>query len=260
LTADFITDWEAGLRWVADGVPAWEPGTATGYHAITYAWVAGGIVQGASGRHIRDVIAEDIAAPLGVRDEMYVGIPDGVEERLATLIELEGDYSAEMPIQIPDDHDFFKAMPRDNDFSFNDMRIRKACIPSANGHFTARALARMYGALANGGEVDGVRLVSKERIAEIQKIYTEEPDRVLIHMPLPKGVGFMMGGEIAGASSVYGPRRTAFGHSGAGGSTAFADPETGLAMAVTINKMQMSFQAEGPTWEVCNFVRQELGI
>jgi CubicO group peptidase (beta-lactamase class C family) len=82
----------------------------------------------------------------------------------------------------------------------------------------------------------------------------------LIDMPLPKGIGFMMGGEISGRTSVYGPRRTAFGHSGAGGSTAFADPETGLAMAVTINKMQMSFQAEGPTWAICEFVRGELGL
>jgi CubicO group peptidase (beta-lactamase class C family) len=260
LTANFVTDWEAGLDWVANGTPAWEPGTATGYHALTYGWVAGGIVQGASGRHIKDVIAEDIAAPLGIGDEMYVGIPDGVEDRLATLIELEGDFSSEMPVVIDDDHDFFKAMPRANDFSFNDMRIRKACIPAANGHFTARALARMYGALANGGAVDGVRLVSRERIAAMQRVYTDAPDRVLIDMPLPKGIGFMMGGELRGQSSVYGPRRTAFGHSGAGGSTAFADPDTGLAMAVTINKMQMSFQAEGPTWLICDFVRRELGI
>ena len=259
-TADFVTDWDAGLAWIADGTPAWEPGTATGYHAITYGWVVGGIVQGASGRHIKDVIAEDIAAPIGMSSEMFVGIPDGVEQRLATLIEMEGDLSAEMPFEIPDDHPFFQAMPRESDFSFNDMRIRKACIPSANGHFTARALARMYGALANGGEIDGVRLVSKERIAAMQHVYTDAPDRVLIEMPLPKGVGFMMGGEILGRNSVYGPRRTAFGHSGAGGSTAFADPDTGLAMAVTINKMHPSFQAEGPTAEICNFVREELGI
>jgi aarF domain-containing kinase len=125
-----LTDWDAGLGWGAKGTPAWEPGTATGYHALTYGWVAGGIVEGAGGRHIKDVIAEDIAAPLGVGDEMYVGIPDGVDDRLATLIELEGDFSSEMPIAIDDDHDFFKAMPRANDFSFNDMRIRKASTPT----------------------------------------------------------------------------------------------------------------------------------
>jgi len=257
LTADFICDWEAGLAHVANGVPAWEPGTATGYHGLSYAWVVGGIVQGASGRHIKDVIAEDIAAPLGMASEMHVGIPDGVEQRLATLIEMETN--PELEALIPPDHDFFKAMPPDSDFTFNDMRVRKACIPSANGHFSARALARMYGALANGGEIDGVRLVSKERIASMQKILTEAPDRVILDMPIPKGVGFMMGGGVDGVTGVFGPRRTAFGHSGAGGSTAFADPETGLAIAVTINKMQNTLQAEGPTFEICELIRRELG-
>jgi len=263
LRTEFITEWEAGLAWVANGEPAWEPGTATGYHALTYAWVVGGIVQGATGRHIKDVIAEEIATPLGIADEMFVGIPDGVEDRLASLVAAHPGSAAEM-LALPPDHDFFKAMPQDSDVDFNDLRVRKACIPSANGHFTARALARMYGALANGGEIDGARLVSRERVAEMQRILVREPDRVLF-MPIPKGVGFMMGGlmpTLQGglAAGVFGPRETAFGHSGAGGSTAFADPEVGLAMAVTINKMQNSLQGEGPTFEVCDFVRRELAL
>ena len=61
LIADFMTDWDGGLAYIANGVPAWEPGTAVGYHARTWSWIVGGIVQGASGRHIKDVIAEDIA-------------------------------------------------------------------------------------------------------------------------------------------------------------------------------------------------------
>jgi CubicO group peptidase (beta-lactamase class C family) len=257
LTADFVTDWEQGLAFIANGTPAWEPGTATGYHALTYSWIVGGIVQGATGRHIRDVIAEEIAGPLGMANEIYVGIPAGVEDRLATLKELDGGLAKDLPI--PPDHDFFKAMPPGADFSFNDMRIRKCCLPAANGHFTARALAKMYAALAGGGEVDGVRLVSRERIAEMQRVRTEAPDRVLI-LPIPKSVGFMMGGGWGGVTGAFGPRRTAFGHSGAGGSTAFADPEAELAIAVTINQMQSSLQGEGPTVEICEFIRQRLGV
>jgi len=259
LTADFICDWEAGLRWIEQGTPAWEPGTATGYHAITFAWVAGGIVQYASGRHIARVIEEDIAAPLGVAGEMYIGIPDGVESRLATL-EQPGAAGGGQPMQIPPDSDFFKAMPPDTDFSYDDMRIRKACLPSANGHFTARALARMYGALANGGEIDGVRLVSPARIGQMQKLMTDAPDRVIMGMPLRKSIGFFMGGKIAGAHGAMGPREGAFGHPGAGGSIGFADPEAGLGVAVTINKMQTTLQAEGPTFEICELIRNELGV
>lgn len=249
-----MTDWERGLAWVANGTPAWEPGTATGYHAITYAWIVGGIVEGATGRKIADVVREEIAIPLGVQDEMFIGIPDGVEDRLASLqTAAPGD-----ALPIPSDHDFFKAMPVMRDVSFNDMRIRKAVLPSANGHFSARALARMYGALAHGGAIDGVRLVSEERIPIMQRVLTTDPDRVLM-MPMAKGVGYFMGGVLAGKPGVFGPRPSAFGHSGAGGSTAFADPEHGLAMAVTINKMQNSLQGEGPTQEICDLVRRELG-
>ena len=257
-TVEFLTDWQAGLDWVANGTPAWTPGTATGYHAITYAWVVGGIVQGASGRHIKDVIREEIALPLGVGDEMFVGIPDGVDERLATLKAQplgEG-------LPIPEDHDFFKAMPRELPTSvFNDMRVRQACIPSANGHFSARALAKMYGALANGGEVDGVRLVSAERIPLMQRLLIQQPDRVL-GVNAPKGVGFWLGGNwgLNGATSVFGPHMTALGHSGAGGSTAFADPEARLAIAVTINQMQTTLQGEGPTEQICSLIRRELGV
>jgi CubicO group peptidase (beta-lactamase class C family) len=257
-TLEFVTDWDAGLRWIEEGKPAWEPGTATGYHALTYAWVVGGIVQHASGRHIKDVIAEDIAAPLGMGDEMYVGIPDGLDERLTTLQTAAPNPDSPMA-KLPADHDIFKAMPPNTPFTFNDMAIRKACLPSANGHFTARSLARMYAALANGGEVDGVRLVSPERIEEMNACQIDSVDRVIM-MPLRKGIGFFLGGKLNGAHGAMGPRETAFGHPGAGGSIAFADPEVGLSIAVTINKMLSTLQAEGPTYEICELIRNELGV
>ena len=132
-----------------EGVPAWEPGTATGYHAATFGWIAGGIIAGATGRHIAEWIRTEIAEPLGVADSLYVGIPDTpeVRKRLATLeIVAPGE-----GLPIADDHDFYKAMPRVMFGYFNDMAFRQACLPSGNGHFSALALSRMYGALAAGG-------------------------------------------------------------------------------------------------------------
>jgi CubicO group peptidase (beta-lactamase class C family) len=262
MRAEFVCDWQAGLRWVEASEPAYEPGTSTGYHAITFAWLAGGIIEHASGRSFAQVLAEEIAGPLGVDREMFVGIPDGVEDRLATLQQggpvVEGNRSAAAAM-IPPDSDFFKAMPPDGDFTWNDMRIRKACLPSANGHFSARALARMYGALANGGEVDGVRLVSRERIAHMQRLVTDAPDRVLMGWPMRKSIGFFLGGKTNGVHGAMGPRETAFGHPGAGGSIAFADPEAGLSVAVTLNKMYQGLQGEGPALEICELIRNELG-
>lgn len=262
-SGEVMLDWNRAIDYVASGVPAWEPGTATGYHALTYAWVVGGIVQGASGRHIKDVLREEIAEPLGIAGEFYVGIPDGLDDRLATLqtpAPLSPEEAAKSPLaMLPPDHDFYKAMPVDSGLDFNSMQVRKACLPSANGHFTARALARMYGALANGGEIDGVRLVSKERIALMSTIQTSDPDRVLF-LPMRKSIGFFNGGKMMGVNTVTGPRETAFGHSGAGGSTAFADPEAGLSIAVTINRMQNNLQGEGPASEICELIRNELGV
>jgi CubicO group peptidase (beta-lactamase class C family) len=258
---DVALDWDRALDFIASGVPLYEPGTSTGYHALTYAWVVGGIVQFASGRHIKDVLREEIAIPLGIENEFFVGIPDGVEDRLATLQTAAPPAAgAANPLAaLPADHDFFKAMPRDNNLNFNDMAVRKACIPSANGHFSARALAKMYAALANGGEVGGVRLVSPERIKLMSTIQVDGPDRV-IFMPIRKSIGFFNGGKTMGQHGATGPRETAFGHPGAGGSIAFADPEVGLSIAVTINKMQSTLQAEGPTFELCELIRNELGV
>lgn len=258
LTVEFLCDWDAGIRWIEEATPAWEPGTAMGYHAYSFAWVVGGIVQGATGRHIKDVIREEIAEPLGVSDEMYVGIPGGIEARLASL--QPATRSEDLVELFGAGHPMFQASPRQNPIDFNDMRIRQTCLPSANGHFTAAALARMYGALANGGEVDGARLVSPGHIAKMQETRIQGPDRVLFDMPFRRGVGYIMGGRNGGVYGPMGPRETAFGHDGAGGSIAFADPEVGLSVAVTLNKMHVALPGEGPTFEVCELIRTELGL
>ena len=263
-TRAFVLDWQRGLDYVADLAPAWTPGTATGYHALTYGWIVGGIVQGATGRHIKDVIREEIARPLGIADELYVGIPDGVEKRLTTL-QQPPPLAPGVPdpvASLPPDHDYFKAMPLNTGMDFNDLDLRQACLPSANGHFTARALARLYGALANGGEIDGVRLVPKERIAAMHRVQTELPDRVLFGLRIPKAIGFWTGGRWApgGVASFMGARRTAFGHPGRGGSAAWADPDVGLSVAITLNKLQLGIFGGGIAFDVGGLIREELGL
>ena len=249
-----ITDWEEGLGWVENAVPAWEPGTATGYHAVTYGWIIGGIIQHATGRHIQEIVAQDIAAPLGIGDSLFIGIPDGLDARLTTLaVTPAGD-----GLGLPAESDFHRAMPLAFWQHTNSMAYRKACLPSANGHFTARALARTYAPLAGDGSIGGVRLVSPGAIKGMQRLMTNEPDRTL-GVPVNKGIGFFLGGEANGIHGPNGPRITAFGHAGAGGSVAFADPEVGLAIGVTLNKMAYPLPGEGVTLEICDLIRKELG-
>lgn len=256
-----LTDWDAALDRIAAAVPAWEPGTATGYHAVTYGWVAGGIIQAITGRHPSEVFRTEIAEPLGVGTELYVGLPGepSVLDRLTTLQIVP----AGTGLPIPDDADFYKAMPKAMWPGFNELPFRQACLPGANGHFTARALGRMYGALANGGAVDGVRLVSPERIASMQQVRTAEVDRVLM-AAIRKNCGFFLGGlgpDLEGnlVHSPMGARESAFGHPGAGGSIGFADPEIGLGVGVTINKMDYPLPGTGTTLEICDLIRSLVG-
>jgi CubicO group peptidase (beta-lactamase class C family) len=247
-----VTDWESGLKYIENSKPAFEPGTKTAYQALTFSWIAGGIIQKASGRHPSDVIREEVAVPLGLEEEMYVGIPDGIEERLTTL-----EIWDPSTWGIPEDSILFEALPatREEWASYNVMKYRKACLPSSNGHFTAHALAKMYGALANGGMVEGVRLVSSKRIEYMKKQMTWADD--LITGPGRKSIGYFLGSP----SEIYGPRGTAFGHGGAGGSTGFADPDVGLSIGVTLNKMEFpNSREENRTLQICDLVRNELGV
>jgi CubicO group peptidase (beta-lactamase class C family) len=159
---------------------------------------------------------------------------------------------------IPLDSELFEAIPNNREGwePINTMRMRKACLPSSNGHFTAHALAKMYGALANGGEIDGVQLVSADRIAHMQRLITDRMDLVG-GIPIRRSIGFILGSPFM----IYGPRETSFGHDGAGGSTGFADPEVGLSIGVTLNKMERAMsRSENRTLQICDFIRNELGV
>jgi CubicO group peptidase (beta-lactamase class C family) len=260
LQLDHLTDWKAGLAWVAGGTPAWEPGTVTAYHAVTFGWLVGGIVEGATGRNFTDVWRSQIAEPLGVADEFMIAIPDTphVIDRLTTLALVPaGD-----GLPIPDDSTFYAAMPKSLWQHFNMLRTRMACMPGANGHFSARALARMYGALANGGAIDGVELISRAAVDRMSTLHIEAVDQVL-YRNIRRGAGFVLGGlgaDLHGnlVPGLSGPNERTFGHGGAGGSIGFADPDLGLGVAVTINKMAYPNHGEGVTQEICDLIRSLL--
>jgi CubicO group peptidase (beta-lactamase class C family) len=117
----------------------------------------------------------------------------------------------------------------------NSREWRAAEIPAANGHGTARSLARLYGALARGGELDGVRVMSKDEVANCSIEQSNGPDALLI-INTRFSLGFMM--SQPGAS--LGPNPKSFGHPGAGGSLGYADPDAKIGFGYTMNKMQNS--------------------
>ncbi|GAA1851299.1 serine hydrolase domain-containing protein [Pseudonocardia ailaonensis] len=251
LTAEFFADWDAGIRWIEDLEPAWTPGTRSGMHALSWGWVCGGIVDHVTGQRIDRFVQDMIATPLGVADEFMIGIDDRVADRLTRLTVAE-DGSA--TTRLPPDHPVLDAMPPDSDVDFNDDRIRRAVAPAANGHFSARALARMYGALAHGGTIGGTRLLSDGYLPRLLEVRAEGVDAVT-EVPLRKGVGFLLGGVVEQVYGPIGPNHESFGHTGNGGAVAFGDASRGIGVAVTCNLLTTVPDHLNPAMEICQLVR-----
>ncbi|MFD8599340.1 serine hydrolase domain-containing protein [Kitasatospora sp. NPDC059646] len=229
LTVPDLADWDGMCALIADSVPWWEPGTASGYHAVTWGYVLGEIVRRATGRPISQVLREEVATPLGVADELYFGVPESELGRLARLEDAPG--TAEMLAAMPADLPLFKAAPPAVTPSAaygNDPAVLTADIPSG-GTMTARAVARMYAALL--GEVDGVRLLPAERLREATALATADIDR-MVGFPAPRALGYNLGRPGADPLQTL----TVFGMPGMGGSAAWADTATGTAFALTRNR------------------------
>lgn len=152
-----LCDWEKSLQHIATLSPDTEPGSQQLYHYLSFGWLCGGIIEHASGKKFQELLEEAIIQPLNIDGELYIGIPPGVESRLATLTLDTDDLEKLMDLRsrqdIPDSlkQGNLVEMATGLPVLFNTLNIRRAIIPAANGHMTARALARYYAALATGG-------------------------------------------------------------------------------------------------------------
>jgi CubicO group peptidase (beta-lactamase class C family) len=254
-----VHDWERVIRGIEQQAPAWEPGTESGYHAISFGFLVGEVVRRVSGKRIGQFLQDEVCAPLGLKD-MYIGAPESVEPRIAKL-KSRMIITPEMIQQFQQrtaaggpavDPLLERAMgfrpgamlqPQEGDNVFDTPRMHRAEVPAANGIMTARDLARMYACLGNGGELDGARLMSAERVKIMSKQQTRRADKV-IGVEVGWALGYMTGG-IEGWPQ--GPRASAFGHAGFGGSIGFCDPETGMAFAFTTNALGMDLIGYGRT-------------
>ena len=239
-----ILDWDHMKHVLADAEPAHEPGDGHGYHALTYGWLIGGLVEGITGKSMERVLAEELADPLQL-DGMYIGMPhnemfrraklitnDGISEPLEPGPEwrqkLMGGVERVLQFLGMELSEFRAAMGLPDAFDWNAEATVQAKIPAANGQFTARSLAKMYAMIANHGEVDGVRLLSEERVREMCQVHSKARDRVLF-LPMHWRMGYHRAFTM-GTSAPF-----AFGHYGYGGSGGFCDPSRNLAAALTVN-------------------------
>jgi CubicO group peptidase (beta-lactamase class C family) len=234
-TVEDLCDWDKMCAAIADAELWWEPGTKVGYHAITFGHIIGEVVRRATGKRISQVLREEVAGPLGVADELWFGMPASEHHRLAPLEDEPGaaEMAAQMMASMPPDLPMFRSAPMElfPTASLGNRADTLAADIPAGGKTSARAIARMYAALL--GEVDGVRLLPPERVAEATAVSTSGTDEVF-GMPTTWGLGYAIGGP-------GGDRPTTFGVGGAGGSFACGDTASGVAWAVTKNRFSNDF-------------------
>ncbi|KAL3587249.1 hypothetical protein D5086_014116 [Populus alba] len=154
-----LTDWDECLKRIAMSAPETEPGQAQLYHFLSFGWLCGGIIEHASGKKFQEILEEAFVQPLNIEGELYVGIPPGVESRLASLTIDEDDFSklskigslSALPSTFQPEN--ISQLATTLPALSNTLNIRRAIIPAANGHCSARALARYYAALVDRGLV-----------------------------------------------------------------------------------------------------------
>ncbi|MFP4004774.1 MAG: serine hydrolase domain-containing protein, partial [Alphaproteobacteria bacterium] len=239
-----FADWEQMTARIAAEPPFFEPGTRSAYHAYNFAWTIGEVIRRATGKTAGQLLAEEIAGPLGL--DFWLGTPEEVEPRVARLLPAKrnpGGMLGRAALAIVEDNQSIPALFyfHNGGFNANRREYKAAEIGSANGVTNARSLARMYAALANGGELDGVRLVRPETIAAMRRITNATHCDATLRTPLRFGAGFMRScdrrhlKDPPDDSMLLGAH--AFGHSGAGGSIGFADPQPRMSFAYTMNRM-----------------------
>lgn len=221
---DLWLDPPACAEAIAALAPLWPPGSASGYHPLTWGYIAGEIVQRAGGRSLGSVLREDICAPLGI--DFQIGTPESEHARASEMKKPTrgGDFGEITP---PRKAAFFTkwAAPVRGSTQW-----RKIEIPSANGHGTALSVARLYEVYATSGFINGARVLSQEAFDALTKRRWKGDDLVL-----PYNVDWRTG-IIGNSNRIYGPNLEAFGHSGAGGSMGFGDAVAGVSAGYVMNK------------------------
>jgi len=239
-----LSDWEAMTSALAAQAPWWEPGTAHGYHGVTFGHLVGEVLRRATGTTCGALIGTELGGPLGA--ELLMPLPIGDDRRTSDLI-----------VEISKDGTFFdrwdpraslgpKAFgnPPDSNDPNHCMTDawRRAEIPAANMHSNARSLDRLFALLACGGRLGDVEL-PPSLVAEFGRRQVSGEDKV---MELP--TAFALGFEHTIPEWPFGPGAHTYGHNGSGGSLAIVDPDTGVSLGYAMNRLWWGPERSDPRW------------
>ena len=247
-----VLDYDAVIRALEAQEPLWPPGTAHGYHARTFGFLQDELVRRIAGKTLSEYWQENFARPLNL--DFWIGLPKKENSRVATM------YAAKTPKAFGAESknrqsgsDFYADLVTPGTLArktftspyglhviskMNDYAIRAHPIVSFGGIGSVSALTKFYSMLANGGKFEGQTFFSEKAIAWMTTTIADGMDGVF-QIPTAFSAGFMKDSRLAG-KKMFGPSRTSFGHPGAGGSYAFADPENRIAFAYAMNQMEQS--------------------
>jgi CubicO group peptidase (beta-lactamase class C family) len=227
-------DWPAITAKIAGMAPLWPPGTASGYHPSTFGYIAGEIFRRVDGRSLGVALRQDVCGPVGL--DLWIGLPEDEHARVADMQRPPAApaFGELTPLRRAAFLEPWSSPP-----GRNALQWRTAEIPSANGHATAQALARLLGALACDGAVGWEEVLPPGLAAEVARARIAGPDLVL-PFTVSWGAGVLRNDPIG----AYGPGRNTVGHSGWGGSCAFADPDHRLSAAYVMNRQSVHLVAD----------------
>jgi CubicO group peptidase (beta-lactamase class C family) len=232
-----LYDWELTTRRLAATEPWWEPGTRSGYHALTYGFLVGEVVRRVSGLLPGAFLEREVTGPLGI--DFTIGLPEKEAGRAAELVQPPTASSSEQAAvfaQLTPAAIAALTNPLAGPTEANSAEWRAAEIPAANGHGTARAIAALYGVFAGRGSYGGQRILSPEATERVR-----EGQGRCLDLVLGTGLGhdteIALGLWLSGPGGSYGPNPRAYGHDGFGGSCGLADPDGGVSMGYVMNRM-----------------------
>jgi CubicO group peptidase (beta-lactamase class C family) len=245
-----VLDYDAVIHALAAQKPLWPPATVHGYHARTFGFLLDELVRRIAGKTLSDYWQENFAGPLGL--DFWIGLPKKESSRVATMYAAKRGKPPE-PKNRQSGSDFYEDLVTPGTLArktftspyglhaiskMNDTAIRAHPIVSFGGIGSASALAKFYSMLADGGTFGGQTFFSEKTLAWMSTTLTDGIDRVL-QIPTAFSAGFMKDSRNT-PRRTCGPSSEAFGHPGAGGSHAFADPENKIAFAYVMNQMDQS--------------------
>lgn len=256
LKTEDLYDWDKMTSLLAAQEPLWEPGSASGYHVVSFGFLVGEVVRRITGKSLGTVFREEIAEPLNA--DFHIGLPAPEDFRVAEIVPWPPPQSPAKPVLTEIQEITFMNMPFDAANTTRTRAWRAAEIPAVNGHGNARSIAEIHCILANGGSAKGKRIMSEAGCRKALEQQIEGPDLIMIHLPPARfGLGFALPGPLLELPL---PNPNTIHWGGGGCSWIFIDMDARTTFAYAANRMDRRPLSDPRPFRTMKAMWQGLGV